>query len=334
MAAFRKLGGEFLADGFKASWSPDGTRLVFGKQEAPFGDRGDGLAILRLASGKITKLTDSGKDPAWSPGKGRWIAYVDGGYGTNEEVWIVKPSGKKRRKLVDGGYPSWSPDGTEVYYHSRKGRKIMAIKVDVAGAEPKEILASTWWYPVFSPDGNRVAYRSGARLILAECATGKILKEYPMLGGRGFLGNWSPDGKSIGYGGYGHHDTPGLWILDVETGGVRQLSKGFFTMPEWSPDGTKLAVGLRLRDGFQVWMIDAKALPPATAEPNATAITPRFDDPKVQATSRGKLPRCLCSTGRTRQTRHRIPVSFGHVCRSAGPRRPSRGNTQSIVCLA
>ena len=141
------------------------------------------------------------------------------------------------------------------------------------------------------------------------------------------MGNWSPDGKSIGYGGYGHHDTPGLWILDVETGGVRQLSKGFFTMPEWSPDGTKLAVGLRLRDGFQVWMIDAKALPPATAEPNATAITPRFDDPKVQATSRGKLPRCLCSTGRTRQTRHRIPVSFGHVCRPADPRRSSRGNT-------
>ena len=256
--ALRELGGRFLIKGFKSSWSPDGKQLVFGHQEAPYAEEGGGLSILDVATGKATSLVQSGKDPSWAPGDGRHIAYVDGGYGADEQVWVVEPSGENRRKVIDGGFPSWSPDGKTIYFHSRKERKYMAVNIDEDGAAPTKILDSSWWYPAFSSDGKRVAYRSGDQLVLADCETGKTVKQYQVPGGRGFLGSWSPDGKHVAYGGYGFHDVPGLWIVDVQTGELKQLSEGFVTMPVWSSDGSKISMDLRLRTGFQVWVIDGK----------------------------------------------------------------------------
>jgi thiol-disulfide isomerase/thioredoxin len=258
--AFRDLGGKFVAKGFKSSWAPDGTRLVFGRQEATFAEQGGGLSVLDLKTGKITDLVTEGKDPAWSPKKGRYIAYVAGGYGAEEHIWIVDPSGENARKIAEGGYPSWSQDGKTLYYHSRTQRKIMTIDIDAATPEPREIMSSTYWYPAVSADGKRVAFRSGNQIVVAVCQTGETVKEYTVPPARGFLGNWSPDGKYLAFGGYGFHDVPGLWILEVETGDLKRLSKGFFTQPAWSADGSKLSVDLRLRSGFEIWVIDAKVV--------------------------------------------------------------------------
>jgi thiol-disulfide isomerase/thioredoxin len=258
--SLRELGAKFLIKGFKSSWAPDGKRLVFGHQDAPYAKKGGGLSILDVATGKATKLVPTGKDPSWAPGDGQYIAYVDGGYGVDEQIWVVEPSGENRRRIVDGGFPSWSPDGKTIYFHCRKQMKYMSVSVAAADAAPSEILDSRWWYPVFCPEGRRVAYRSGEQLVLADCETGTTIKQFRIPDGRGFLGSWSPDGGHIGYGGYGFHDAPGLWIVDVRTGVLKQLSPHFVTMPVWSPDGSKISMDLRLRSGFEVWVIDAKVV--------------------------------------------------------------------------
>ena len=258
--SLRELGAKFLTKGFKSSWAPDGKRLVFGHQEAPYAEEGGGLSILDVTTGKATKLVPTGKDPSWAPGDGQYIAYVDGGYGADEQIWVVEPSGENRRRIVDGGFPSWSPDGKTIYFHCRKQTKYMSVSVAADAAVPSEILDSKWWYPVFCPDGKRVAYRAGDQLVLADCETGTTVKQFRIPGGRGFLGSWSPDGGHIGYGGYGFHDTPGLWVVDVRTGVLKQLSPHFVTMPVWSPDGSKISMDLRLRSGFEVWVIDAKVV--------------------------------------------------------------------------
>ncbi|MBL7041977.1 MAG: DUF1559 domain-containing protein [Pirellulaceae bacterium] len=261
ISEIKKLGGMSLTKGYKSSWSPDGTRVVFGLG-APGTNRDDsgGLSILDQKTARVSKLVAPGKDPAWSPGDGKLIAYVTGN-GNAEELKVVEASGGKPRKLADGGFPTWSADGKTLFFHSRKQGKLMAVQVDAEKPEPTELMDISWWYPAISPDGKQVAYRSGRQVLVADIASGKVLKRWRFPGSaRGFLAGWSTDGKRIGFGGYGGADAVGLWLVDVETGRGRRLAAGQFTMPDWSSDGSKVALDLRSSQGNEVWMFDAKAL--------------------------------------------------------------------------
>ncbi len=261
ISEIKKLGGKSLTKGYKSSWSPDGTRVVFGLG-APGTSRDDsgGLAALDLETGEVSKLVAPGKDPAWSPGDGKLIAYVTG-YGNAEELKVVEAVGGKPRKLADGGFPTWSADGKSLFFHSRKQGKLMAVQVDAEKPEPTALLDMSWWYPAISPDGKQVAYRSGRQVLVADIASGKVLKRWRFPGSaRGFLAGWSTEGKRIGFGGYGGLDAVGLWLVDVETGRGGRLATGQFTMPDWSRDGSKVALDLRSSQGNEIWTIDAKAL--------------------------------------------------------------------------
>ena len=263
VAELKRLGGKSLAKGFKPSWSPDGKRIVLGRGVAGTSqDAAGGIVVLDLATGKTAQLAKSGKDPAWSPKADGPIAYVGGGSGAAEEIWLVEPSGKNPRKLVDGGFPTWSADGRTLFFHSRRQNKVMAIRADTAGANPTELLGTSWMYPAVSADGKRIAFRSGSGMVVADRATTPPKTKTWSLpdGGRGFLGGFSPDGKQIGYGGYGRGDDFGVWVFDLETGRAARLASGPFTMPAWSPDGSKIALDLRVSTGDEVWMIEAKAL--------------------------------------------------------------------------
>jgi Tol biopolymer transport system component len=126
-------GPKRLVAGWKASWSPDATQLVFGKVGGP------GLRILNLEDGQVTDLVDFGKDPAWSP-DGRFIAFVKeptpDAY-LAEEVWLVKPTGQSPRKLADGGFLIWSRDSKRLYVHSRTENYIFSIEVDDPNGKPQ-----------------------------------------------------------------------------------------------------------------------------------------------------------------------------------------------------
>jgi hypothetical protein len=178
-----------------------------------------------------------------------------------EEVWVVESTGDNARKLADGGFPSWAPDAKTVYFHDRRLRKLMSIRVDVAEPEVSEVMDMPYWYPSISPDGKQVAYRSADRLVTADLESGKVVKTYRLpAGGRGFLGNWSADGLQIGFGGYGDHDIIGLWVLTLENGQAKRLSTGSFTMPAWSPDGSRMVCDHRTRGSSEIWLFETKVL--------------------------------------------------------------------------
>jgi len=255
-------GGKWLTSGFKASWSPDGKRLVFGRWDASSYRQNAGVVVFEVDSGEITVLTSSGKDPAWSPGEGRWIAYVDGGYGEDEQIWLIEPSGASARKIADGGFPSWSADGKTLYYHSRKESALMSLAIGGDGpvGEPRWIFRTTCWYPAVSPDGNQIAHTIGRRMIVTDRESGSTVRTWDLPNPRGFLFAWSPDGKKIAAGGYGQPDQAGISLLDLESGTVTPLLSGPVTMPVWSPDSLNLAIDLRMSSGYEIWMFDAEAL--------------------------------------------------------------------------
>ncbi|MCP4451593.1 MAG: hypothetical protein GY809_09045 [Planctomycetes bacterium] len=240
--------------GYKASFSPDGKRLVFCRPQ------NKGLRVLELRNGKRTNLTSSGLDPAWSP-DGRFIAYVERELDMrSEEVWLVAPDGKSPRKLADGGYPSWSGDGKLLYVHSRKTNSILAINMNNLDAEPKVFCDFSWsWYPAISPDGRRIAFGRVNALAIADRATRKAILKWATPGSPGLLPAWSPDGKQVAFGGF-NNENLGLWVLDVETEKAVQVATGPYTMPAWSKDGTKLAFDFRSGNQREIWMVETKAL--------------------------------------------------------------------------
>ena len=112
------------------SWAPDGKRIVYrvaGKGE-------QGLRILSLEDGKVTKLTTEYDNfSAWSP-RGDLIAFTsfrDGDF----EIYTIRPDGSGVRKLTNtrgnDAHLVWSPDGKWIVFSSsRKGWKEEAMLLD------------------------------------------------------------------------------------------------------------------------------------------------------------------------------------------------------------
>lgn len=144
---------------------------------------------------------------------GKWAAYAAYPEGT---LWKCKADGSQRVQLTFAPQravlPRWSPDGRTIAFFSfpisatQPGR-IYTISSD--GGSPREMMPddrSNHMDPTWSPDGAKIAFGADAN----DAAVNK--------------------------------NTPGIHILDVQTGQVTALprSQGLYS-PRWSPDGRNLA---------------------------------------------------------------------------------------------
>lgn len=259
VAGLEKLGATRLVEnGAKASFSPDGTQIVYSKM--PFGA---GIVLLDIESGKSADLVATGKDPSFSPGEKPLVAYVRGN-SNEEEVWVVQPDGENDRKIAAGGFPTWSGDGQTLYFHARTRPRLMAVDFSAGKPQPVELKVTIpSWYPAVSPDGSTVAFMAQGALVITDVAEpGYTVRPLPALT-RGGLPGWSADGKQVGYGGFGYEDHVGLWVYNLQARKARRIVDGPCTMPAWSQDGSKLVFDLRAaRDHHEIWMIETQALNP------------------------------------------------------------------------
>jgi Tol biopolymer transport system component len=247
---------KFLAMGQRASWSPDGLNIAFGRS----GDD-DGIQVLNISTGKTVYASICGKDPAWSGEVDQGIA-LGREAATREELWVVGSSGANPRMIAEGGFPSCSADGQTLFFYSSTRRALMAIGLTGEGspAVAWELVPVPYRYPAVSPDGKRVAYKSSSELVIVELESGKPVKRFGLPEGNGFLGGWSPDNRQLGFGGFGKGDPMPCLILDVETGKAVQVAPRYLTIPAWSPDGTKITFDLRLDKESEIWLFEASAL--------------------------------------------------------------------------
>jgi TolB protein len=117
-------GGErlLIEDAAEASWSPDGTRIVFTSLKDRNGEtcfhecsvsgeiyvaRPDGTGLLRLTTSEADDHS-----PTWSP-DGRWIAFVSDRSNRDEhenEIWVVGADGEGLRRVTTNDVWELDPD--------------------------------------------------------------------------------------------------------------------------------------------------------------------------------------------------------------------------------
>ena len=175
-----------------ASFSPDGTKLLFSADRAGNGNMD--IYVRDLKTGQDRQLTSSPEaemSGTFSP-DGRWVAFTSNVAFKQGETYFVPSEGGTPRKLLDRtfgpGFPTWSADGRMVIvstlrpYSSRyrEGMNyMMALPLD--GSAPRTIVPvehspigkRSGDGPIASPDGKQIAYVANGYLhVLAVTADG------------------------------------------------------------------------------------------------------------------------------------------------------------------
>ena len=235
-----------------------------------------------LSGGGAVPRTTTGV-PGWRPGRfvtaasvvvvvatASYVVLALAGGGTAPDVAVVS----FERLTADPGvelFPSVSPDGDWIVYAGEaSGNRDIYLK-RVEGENAINLTPdspSDDDQPVFSPDGERIAFRSerdgGGIFVMGR--TGEAVRRVTRAG---FNPTWSPDGSHLAFASERIELNPqnsegrkGLWVVDVQSGDVRQVSGEDMALPNWSPHGHRIAFTRRLGEGesdaqSDVWTVSA-----------------------------------------------------------------------------
>jgi Tol biopolymer transport system component len=218
-----RISRDASVDAFGASWSPDGSMVLFVKSNRAYSNSPQEIWVMNAdgSSEKMVAAADA-RGPLWSPDGSR-VAYL-----ANGETWVAPIGGDPREITdLDAAPTGWSPDGSALVVEGARG------------AEPGGPFdeASDLW--VVDADGSSVTRLTDAP-------------------GRDWGAQWSPDGTRIVFTSNrgGDHD---IYLIEVEGGALVQLTDepGHDGGARWSGDGTRI-VFLSGRSGqFGVYVMGA-----------------------------------------------------------------------------
>jgi len=206
-----------------------------------------------------------GNVPSWSPDDKR-IAYMlnpGNPCGAEWGIWIMNADGSQRKRLCDGWYPRFSPDGKLLHVYAPSSASIHVIRPD--GRGERKLVGRTmrvkYGGGTWSPEGNRIVFvgtRDGKEHLATVAVDDEDEKSVRILyteedEGRELVGPpaWSPDGKQIVLAIHDKANSSGsrrrwhntyLYTILAEVPGepvlLQPAKNGLVNRsPMWSPDG-------------------------------------------------------------------------------------------------
>jgi dipeptidyl aminopeptidase/acylaminoacyl peptidase len=277
--------------------SPDGAWVAYTVRSIDVAKdkRNTDLWMARWDGSEEIRLTSSPEnetDPRWSP-DGKYLAFL-ASRGDEEEkkkgsqVWLLHRAGGEAEKLTDlqGGVEDldWSPDST----------RLALVVNDYDPAEEPEKLEG-WKRKTEPPivvdryhfkqdiDGylkgfySRIALFDLASKSLTVLTSGPVSDSDPA---------WSPDGTKIAFLSKRGHPEPDrtenedLFVIEAKSGAtpvqLTTTKQGESGRPDWSPDGTRIAVLVDDEDKYYAYDLAKLAVVPA-AGGTPTILTPSLD---------------------------------------------------------
>ncbi|RLD90994.1 MAG: hypothetical protein DRJ29_14695, partial [Bacteroidetes bacterium] len=273
------------------SWSPNGKYLYFDGINT---DQLGGLESVPVTGGKVSRSPINSKyqlQPAMPTGgisispDGEKIVFV-GFYSDIDEpeiqkklkgthIMVIPVKGGNPIKLttnplldLSDAYPVWSPDGRNIAFlrleNKTENNKIESFTniytIPADGGTPKKVSSVndivTYGRIDWSPDGKWIGFFSAD----------KTIKIIPAGGGNSkvvvndvdahlhFGLSFSPEGDKITY-----SNKEKLYVVDLNTGNAEEIRTGLDalpTMPDWSPDGSKIAFCAFSEGETDLWFME------------------------------------------------------------------------------
>jgi Tol biopolymer transport system component len=187
-------------------------------------------------------------------------------FDSDGRIFVANADGTGRRQLTSGPLdigPTWSLDGTKLAYWARSGQGEPAslVVMDADGHHSVTVTSGVTLQGhdslvgnligdiAWSPDSRRLLFSSffngSWTLFLASADRyGATPIGDPTL--RGTHPAWSPDGKTIAFGGGAYDLDRGVYLMNEDGSGARRLTTvsgvgGKVFTPVWSPDGQRIA---------------------------------------------------------------------------------------------
>ncbi len=184
-----------------------------------------------------------------------------------QELYLIDADGENLRRLSNYGAlsmsPTWAPDGRRVAYTSDKAGYWDIYELDLETGEERTFDPNRGGQPItpaYMPDGNRLAFSllGGTQSGIFSFNVARDCCLVHHSGGRwnDLSPTFSPDGRWMAFNSnrLGTH-VPQVYVMPTNGGDAELLSPyvygqgGYFTSPDWSPTGNRVAFHGRIRRG-------------------------------------------------------------------------------------